>query len=225
MHLLKVPIYFRFAIVWAALISGCSVQQPPGSQLAAEPSEPPFSNSEPDRYQAIVVQSSPAGSVRFLIARDGEQWRIDAEYGGPNQTGSLHVDKKDYILDFAKKVYSEYTAGHGFDERPGMVEEISHGLLNSREVANYQLVGTEGELTRYKMTNSKGKEAIIIVDTVKRLPVKKEIYNTADGGSQLEMTITLEDLRLEPDAANFELPKDFKQVPISEMKKILSGGK
>jgi hypothetical protein len=213
------------AILSIALLASCSPSEQTSNQPAAEPSEPPFSNAEPESYQAIVVQSSPGGTVKFLIARDGDRWRIDSEYGLPSQTGSLHVDKKDFVLDFATRSYSEYTAGHGFDERPGMVEEISFGLLNSRETANYEMVATEGELTRYRMIDGKGKEAIITIDTSKDIPVKKEIYDLADGGRQLTMTVTLEDLRLEPDQANFDLPKDFKQVPIGDMKKILTGGK
>lgn len=225
MHLLKSLILYVFLISSAALFGSCAIQQPAALQNTAEPSEPPFENSEPERYQTIVVQASPGGIVRFLIARDGDRWRIDSDYGQPQQTGSLHVDKRDYVLHFATRSYSEYTAGHGFDERPGMVEEISHGLFNSREVGSYEVVGTQGELTQYKMSSSNGKEAVITVDTAKSLPVRKEIYRLTDGGHQSEVTVTLEDLKPDPDASNFEIPSDFKKVPIGEMKKILSGGK
>lgn len=224
MHLFRRSQLFLLTILSVALIGSCTGSQPEGNQNAADPTEPPFSNSEPERYQAIVVQASPSGSVKFLIARDGERWRIDSDLGLPGQTGSLHVDKKDYVLHFASRSYGEYTAGHGFDERPGMVEEISHGLLNSREVAKYEIIGTEGDLTRYKMTNDKGKEAVITIDTARGIPVRKEIYDLAEGGRKLEMTVTIEDYKTEPDPANFELPRDFKQVPIGEMKKILTGG-
>jgi hypothetical protein len=104
-----------------------------------------------------------------------------------------------------------------------MVQDISHGLFNSRDVATYEMIGTEGELTRYKMTDAKGNEAIITLDTARGVPVKKEIYTLADSGRSLKMTVIIEDFRLEADPASFELPKDFKRVPMGEMKKILTG--
>ncbi len=206
----------------AGLMISCSTPEPVADMPAAVPTEPPFANAEPEKYQTFVLQTSPSGTVRFLIARDGDRWRIDSDLGQPRQTGSLHTDQKDFVLDYATRSYGEYTAGHGFDERPNMVEEITHGLFNSREIAVYENLGTDGGFAQYKMTDGKGKESIITIDLAKGLPIRKEIFNIADGNRMLEMTVWLEDFTTEVDPANFEIGKDFKKVSMDEMKKILS---
>jgi hypothetical protein len=109
MHLLKRRLFLLIILLSIAQILSCNRSQPTGGDNAVPQSEPPFSNTEPESYQTILVQTSPEGTVRFLIARDGDKWRIDSEYGLSSQTGSLHLDKKDYVLDFATKSYGEYT--------------------------------------------------------------------------------------------------------------------
>lgn len=200
---------FLAAILTSA--AACGTAEPPPEKPAAVPTEPPFSNSEPERYQAVIVQTTGRDAVKFRIVRDGSRWRVDSAFGEPSQTASIHTDK-DYVISFAGKAYGEYTAGHGFDERPQMVQEISGGMLNSREAAVYERTGSEGGLTRYKVTDEKGGEFIVTFDESKGLPVKKE--------SQ-QMTVTLEEFSLEPDLSLFEIPKDLKKVPMDEMKKIL----
>ena len=200
-----------FLVAAAAFAAACSTTEPAPEKAAAEPTEPPFSNAEPERYQAVIVQTTGQELVKFRVVRDGNLWRIDSAYGEPGQTSSIHTDKE-YVISFAGKAYGEYTAGHGFDERPQMVQEISGGMLNSREAAVFEKIGSEGGLTRYRMTDDKGVEAVITFDEGKGLPIRKE--------SQ-KMTVTLEDLSLEPDVSLFEIPKDLRKVPMDEMKKIL----
>ncbi len=196
------------------------MQKPAPDKAMGELSEPPYMNDEPEKYQTYVLQATSGETVKFFAARDGDKWRIDSAYGTPTQTGSLHTDK-DYVLAFAQKSYGEYESAHGFDERPNMVQEITHGMLNARDKAVFETLSSAGGVTRYRAIDANGKEAVITFDETKKIPVKKEIFNTQGGVRKLEITISLEEFTTDVDAAHFEIPKGFKKVPRQEIKNIL----
>jgi hypothetical protein len=191
---------------------------PPPDAVRAEP---PFQNAEPEAYQAEVWQTNAKGTDKFYIARKGDKWRVDNGYGDPNQVTSLHNDK-DYVLSFATKTYAEYQSGHGYDDRSATVEAVTMGMINGREKAIYEKTGTEGGMTKYRVTGGPGKpvESIITIDDKVGLPVVKEIYKI-EGGRTLDMTVKLSGFKTEVEDTLFDIPKDFKKVPIEEMKKVL----
>ncbi len=214
-------IKFAFVILSAIFVAGCSPPESAIPQSSAQPTEPPFSNEEPGRYQTFIVQTMADEADKFFVARDGDKWRIDSAYGTPGQTATLHTDK-DYILAFIAKAYSEMETAHGFDERPNMVQEISHGLLNSREQASYEKIDSANSLTNYRYKDAKAKEVVLTFDEAKRVPVKKEIFGIVGGTRTLEKGITLEGFTTEVDPGHFKIPEDFKKVSAAEMKKILT---
>ncbi len=210
-----------FISLTVTLLTGCSSSGPAANLAGAEPTEPPFTNDEPEKYQTYIVQTTPKETVRFFVARDGDKWRVDSAYGTPNQTTSLHTDK-DFVLAYEAKAYSEYESTHGFNERPNMVQEISYGMLNSKEKAVYEEISSEAGMAKFRFIDAKGKESEVTFDKERGLPIKKEIFSVKDGAKTLEITISLEGLTTEVDPAHFEIPKEFKKVSAEEMKKILT---
>ena len=186
--------------------------------------EAPFPNKEPEKYQTEIWQTSARGTEKFFIARDGAKWRIDSAYGAADQVTTLHTDK-DYVLASASKIYAEYPTSHGFDEREGMVSEISLGMLNGIERAIFEKLGTESGITKYRMTADVGSnlETFIYFDEKAGLPVKKEIFKIDGNHRVLDRSVELSGFKTEVDAALFILPKDFQKASIEEMKKVLSG--
>lgn len=191
----------------------------------AQRTEPPYQNAEPETYQVEVWQTNAGVTDKFLISRKGDLWRIDSAYGDPSQTTALH-NVKDYVLSMSTKTYAEYQPGHGFDDRADTVNAITMGLINGRDNAVYETVGTADGQTKYKVTGAPGKpvESMVTVDGKIGLPVMKEIFKI-EGERTLDMTVKLTGFKTEVDAALFDLPKDFKKVPIEEMKKVLTAPK
>lgn len=188
--------------------------------------EPPFQNSEPEKYQTEVWQTSATGIEKFLIVRDGARWRIDSAYGSPEQVSSMHTDK-DYVASISSKSYAEYPVSHGFDERENMANEISFGLINSRKKAAYEKMGTENGITKYRIAPAPPKniETVIHFDEKLGRPVKKELFKNDGANRLLDRTIELSGFKNEVDQTLFAFPKDFKKVSVEDMKKLLTGTK
>ena len=228
MQLKKIAGFIIVVAVAAFIFQGCrkvdtgDIEKLTAADLAK--TEPPYNNKEPEKYQVEIWQTSPSGTEKFFIVRSGDKWRIDSAYGSPDQVSNIHTEK-DLVLSFASRSYAEFPTSHGYDEREGMVTEISLGLLNSKAKGVYEKTGTEGGITKYKVTSDadKGKESIMSFDETLGIPVKKEIYKGTGAERSLEMTVTLNGFKAEIDGAAFVMPKDFKKVSVEEIKKILSG--
>jgi len=48
-----------------------------------------------------------------------------------------------------------------------------------------------------------------------------EIFKTTPGTGPADITVQLVNFKLEPDETLLAIPKDFKEIPIQDMKKIL----
>ena len=230
MHLLNIAKFLLVVVLMSLIAQGCktvSTGEMSNTQLIeASKTEPPYSNKEPEKYQFEIWQTSPTVTEKFFAIRSGDKWRIDSAYGEANQVTSLHTDK-DYVIAFANKTYAVYSSSHGFDEREGMINEITRGMLNNRTKGIFEKQTTENGITKYKVTSDidKGKEAIISFDDKAGFPVKKEIYKIDGGNRTLELTVTLNDIKTEVDEKLLAIPAGFKQVEIDAMKKTLSGAK
>ncbi|CAN5473811.1 hypothetical protein BH10ACI3_BH10ACI3_27960 [soil metagenome] len=203
--------------------SGDTAPVPPAETAKTES---PFPNKDPEKYQVEIWQTSPTGTEKFLVARDGTKWRFDSAYGDPSQITTIRTDKE-IVISVANKVYAEYPPAHGYDERENTISEMTLKMLNSTGKGTFEKIGTEGTVTRYKVMSDddKGKESVISFDEKLGLPVKKEIYKGTGADRTLEMTVTLNGFTTEVDPAMFTVPKDVKKVSIDEMKKALSGTK
>ena len=227
MQLSNIAKYFIVTAACMVLFQACGSSKPANDSIVppedAVRTEPPFQNAEPENYQAEVWQVTPAGTDKYLMTRKGDKWRVDNAYGDPNQTTTLHTDK-DYVLSMATKTYAEYTTGHGYDDRASTVEGVTDGLWNRRDNAVYEKIGTENGKTKYRVTGAPGKpvESIITIDDALGLPMIKEVY-TPENGRTLGRTVKIAEYKTTVDDTAFSIPKDFKKVPIEEMRKGLVG--
>ena len=224
------PNRYGYLLLLLSLLVSClacgergSVSNSPAGQLTA----PPYNNAEPQKYQAEVWQTHGAVTDRYLVATDGAKWRVDSAYGDPAQVTTLHADR-DYVIAVGAKTYAEVPETHGYEtKRDEMVREISYGLLNSDRPASYQkLESTQGTVT-YKVSPDpkEGSESIVTIDQTIGLPVKKQIFSGSAGSGTPVITISITNLSMSVDPTLFDIPKDFKKVPIQDMKSVLTGQK
>jgi hypothetical protein len=183
--------------------------------------EPPYQNVEADTYEFLVEQSRASGIEKYHIARKGDKSRVDNAYGDPSQTSSLHTDK-DYVISASTKSYAEFESGHGYDDRAATVEAVTGGLIGGRSEAVYEKIGSENGMTRYRVTGIAGKptESIITVDEKLGFPVVKELYRL-EGGRALDVTYKISGYKTDVDDALFNFTKDYKKVPLEEIRKTL----
>lgn len=222
-NLPKILLILTFSVV---VFQGCGGNKPAdidsGPPADAQKAEPPYANAEPEKYQTEIVVTSGAVVENFMVVRNGGKWRVDTAFGEPKQVTTIRTDK-DYVLSIASKSFAEYQSGHGYEERAQMVEDITHGMINSRTNAVFEKLDTAGGVTKYRKWGEAGKNLVSIVsfDEKAGIPVKMEIFKTTPGTGPADITVQLVNFKLEPDETLLAIPKDFKEIPIQDMKKIL----
>jgi outer membrane lipoprotein-sorting protein len=223
---------------WPSLLR--KLRKPPAvvSTTSDQPlSIPPFSTSEPERYQATRVISeiekradgslAPAGTESFLIARDGQNRRQEYREREvvvvflENATGQF------VLLPNAKIYCLAPPLDEGIENSPNneLTNSSANRLLHQTPTAAlYQKLGSEAiegrATTKYRVTEGTGgtepeeSVTLIWVDDELGLPVKTEMTS----GSMI-VTIELKDIRREVDPQLFELPKDYKKVDFAALSK------
>jgi hypothetical protein len=195
---------------------------------------PPFETREPERYQAVRVESVSDGaetsSRETFVARDGERRREDYETAG-GRVSYLQRPDGVYVLLPGRKLYSELKPGEGAEAAPSasVPPDFSPEKLlgASRPEARYEKLGPDevnGRATqKYRVTlegrTGAGREVItesfVWVDEALGMPVKSEMTVTASGGAK--MMTELREIKETVDAGLFELPADYRKVDFREL--------
>ncbi|MEP6946858.1 MAG: hypothetical protein ABJA02_13135 [Acidobacteriota bacterium] len=227
MQLSNISKYFLVLTLSAATFSACGGVNSGNNSAApavasdAPKTEPPYQNAEPEAYEAQIAQIRASGTEKYFIARKGDKWRVDNAYGDPSQITTIHSDNN-YVLSPGTKTYAEFETGHGYDDRAVTVEAVTGGMINGRDSAIYEKTGSVNGMTTYRVTGIAGKptESIMTVDEKLGFPVTKELYRL-DGGRALDVTYMLTDYTTDVDDSLFNIPKDFKKVPLEDMRKTI----
>ena len=209
------------------------------SQESAVLTTPPYSTSEPERYQATRVLRSQAstpsttpsgenGTSTILIARDGAKRR--EEYVSPDNERVVYLETSAgrFVLLPGSKVYAalesdQNVSGGALTEPAGEPEVVSTDeLLNEVDHgAKYQSLGTEvvegRATTKYRVTTAKASgeanrqsETLIWIDEALGMPVRSE---TTDGSeSSVKVIMELKDITLKVDEHLFEIPRGYTKV-------------
>ena len=200
---------------------------------------PPFATKEPDRYQAIrtityTETTTDSGSVNEThtstvnISRDGVQRREEHETSESGSIVYLENSSGRFILLPNLKLYADADSeakGNGVNEHTAILEESSPDLLlhASPAASIYLRLGPENvsgrPTTKYRVSSSgatPGSETFIWVDESLGMPIKSE--STHRGSTITSKTsMELKDIRLEVDPALFLLPRDYREVVVSEL--------
>ena len=204
-------------------------------------STPPFPTKEPERYQATWVTSGTAGpgaasipglaaltNQQMPVARDGEKRRVETEVIPGIKIIYLQLANGRYALYPAKKLYAEIKmdgSDNPLNSTQGVPSDFTPDKLISGAPAGakYEKLGTEQingrTTTKYRVTTSgddgskSASETIVWADESLGMPIKTE-STSADGA---KFTWEMRDIKLEVDAALFELPKDYRKVEQSEL--------
>jgi hypothetical protein len=215
---------FLTGFIFVCCFSGCGYQETAESNGLTPPSaapEFPFSTSEPEIYQAEIVISANGVEQKIFVARSGPNRRVDYDFGGPNQRSILENDKK-YLISFRNKIYAEAGISNG-DQTA--TNPLADELLNVREFMDFERLGEENGLTKYRarVRDSDASEVIINIDEPLGLPVKQEFFSINGEERTLEYSVELKNIRREIDAGVFEIPQGFRQTSIEAFQKLTAG--
>jgi hypothetical protein len=198
-------IAFSIVIVNAA---GCSLFRSDPVALtptAVAPPETgiPFETKEPETYQADFVMIAGQSETRSHFARKAGRSRIDTFTGEKATRSMIQTDKLVY-LDHTTKQYSQPPVT-GPDTQPPFIADLATSLLNEKEPAKFEKLGTEGTLERYTVTvEGSASASTVVYDANIKMVVRHEF----DGGFAFEMR----NFTLEVDDAIFTVPSGYRKV-------------
>lgn len=217
--------FVKIFLIFALLIcSSCSIWQSaentnsPPHIIEQIKTGIPFENKEPDTFQTeIVVTNFLNGEKterRYFLARNGAQRLTVFNRGESSETSVLQAaDGKTFFINNEKKSYREKQIQ---PERSGneLDEFLTTGWLNQKTDAVYENLGTEDNLTKYRvrLADSNVSEILIFVDESLKLPVKQEFYSMISEQKTLLYSVELKNFSLQTEDKLFELPKNYQET-------------
>lgn len=182
-------------------------------------SEIPFLTKEPEVFQFEIVITANNQENKKFVARNGNNRRYDYDFSAKNQVSVVQTDKF-YTIFADKKIYTETVLTQSVSAQENWTSFLTNELLNEKTDAEFTKIGTENNLTQYRVNfgsaeNAKS-ETLIFVDENISLPIKQEFYSLENGQRILTMTIELRNFKAEAENDLFAVPKDFKKVSAQE---------
>ncbi len=216
---------FRLLIlVFLAFSAGCS-SRPSGNikplSDTADVSSPPFPTAEPENFQAEIVITAGDSTRTFFTARKGDRRRFDYDRGTSREVLYLSTDG-DYIVSPGLKAFARIgssTAARGFDEAN------TTELLNVKDYAHFQNLGTEGGLTKYsaKLNGSESTLVYLYIDSTIGFPVKQEFFSLAGGQEVLQYTMEVRNFSADVEDSTFDIPQGMRKISAADMDRLRAG--
>lgn len=190
--------------------------------------EIPFSSREPDVFQAEIVLTTFANGEKserkIFTARKAAKQRYDFE----NETSFLRTsENQSFLIDNNRRVFAEnQTNSNVSDEAADAVKDfLTTDWLNEKRGAAFEKIGTENDLTKYLVRFADApkadSEVLIFVDENLKIPIRQEFYAANGEQKILLFSMELRNFQSSADDNFFELPKDFRQVSLSDFQKSL----
>lgn len=212
----------------AANFSACSYWQSAdnsnslkNSELIAETSTNiPFSTREPENFQAEIVVSSFANNSKteqkYFIAKNGEKSLQKFYAGSENERSILRLSGNElFLINNKLKNYREISNEKSdvFSD-DSLIKNLTSKLLNEKASAEFEKLGTENKLSKYriKFEDAKNSEILIFVDEKINIPVKQEFYSVAGDKKTLTYAIEIKNFKPQAEENLFQLPKDYRQI-------------
>ena len=209
-------------IICCAMAAGCSWFGQGEKAASASPvieppkSDVPFETKEPDTFQADFVTSAGAVETRVHYAKKGTNWRADT-FDKERLSRSIVTTDKQVHIDHRSKTYAEAPSDGGPADRPAFVNDLTQTLLNQKEHAKFEKLGTDGPLERYRVTvEGSSTPFVIAYDPSIRMVTRQEPEASPPGGFVFEMR----GLTLEVSDDTFKLPSGYRKITWQEFLKL-----
>ena len=190
-------------------------------------SELPFSAGEPENYQAEIVSRIYSGDQEItrksFTARNGLRRLTVFNVGEKTEISSLNLGgDSSFSIYPARKIYSENTLqanspANSADNFP------TNEWLNAENRAAFENLGTENNLTKYRvrLNDSANSEILIYIDENLKIPVREEFYTVSGAQRTLTFSTEIKDFKPQADEKFFEVPKGYRLVSPQEFQEVL----
>ena len=188
--------------------------------VIAEPkAKQPFKTKEPDNFQCEIVETAGSSIRRTRLARIGNWRRIDYDLGGKQHRAVLRTDKE-YLLDIGRNTYAESPSLSGNTGAPPS-SELTHELLTIGSRAEFEEIGREGNIIRFrtKVEGFDASEIILLFDETIGLPIKQEFFSVNGDERSLEYTVEMLNFHAVADEGLFSLPTGARKITPDELYK------
>lgn len=213
--------FLFFATVTFAFLSaaGCRAGKPAETgdvPIGELKSNVPFSNREPEVYQAEMVVRTDAGERISFVAKNGSRRRTEFSRGNRGNIVLIETDRLRSLLP-ARKIFTELDL-----RASGATDDFGDFLttewLSDARFATFEKVGVEEGLTKYKVTVDGASEIenFVFVDDVNALLVRQEQYAVEDGVRKLFHSFELRGFRTDAEESLFQIPASFRRVSSEE---------
>ena len=183
----------------------------------------PFSNKEPDAFQAEIILTIEGSEEKTFIAKSGANRLFIFDFQTDSETSVLHLGaNQSFIIAPRRKIYAENQRENFEIKSRTLDESLVAEWLNQKKDATFERLGAENNLTKYRVNldESKNSEIIIYVDEKIGLPVRQEFYNVSGEQRNLTAAMELRNFSLQPDAKNFEVPTDYRKLTAKEFREM-----
>lgn len=169
----------------------------------------PFAIKEPLTYQAEVAASGDGVDKKWLVARDGERWRIDfLEAGEPSRT-RMRLDAV-YSIDHKSKVYTvAETSGE-------TVAGLTDRFFKGKEYRKFEKLESQNGVTRYRTQNKNGQgEIVMSIDDATGIMIREE-FLPPPGSQGSPFVYEIRNLKQSVDEGTLVLPAGYRKVTPAE---------
>jgi hypothetical protein len=193
---------------------------------------PPFQTKEPERYRATrtittVTADGRTNVTRSSMAKDGELNRLEMEIVSMKQI-FLDLPEGKLLLLPDEKVYADLNRrppGSSYEDESSperllhtdagnsSYQKLGAEMISGRRTEKYRVVVNGGNAP-----NVSSSETLIWIDEALGMPIRSET-KSSDGSSS---TMELSELALDVDKNLFQVPADYKKVPVAEIAKYLA---
>jgi hypothetical protein len=211
----RLPIALLFFAI--SLLSACGGTGSGNSQArptpAPTPADLPFTVREPERFRADFIITAGGVETRRTFYRDGDRWRL-VTYGAEGPSREVIHNGNDVLIDHERRVFSEAEAKTGFPQ--DFVQEATIRALREREYTDYEDLGLEGGLRRYRaaLRLTEGPSAVIFYDEELKMITRQEFFSAGSEGP--ELVFEMRDLSLDVSDEMFRIPDDYRKISEKE---------
>ncbi len=188
-------------------------------------SEIPFLTKEPDVFQTeIVVTTKDNFEDKTFITKNGANRFIAFDFQGKTEFALLQFGgSQSFLIAPSQKIYAENQPETAGAESETLNDLLTAGWSNQKADAKFERLGAENDFVKYlvNLDETKKSEIIITVDEKIGLPVRQEFYSLSNEQKTLTLTVELKNFSLQTEAKFFEVPKDYKKVPLKEFRETL----
>lgn len=223
------------AAISLIFFSACRLWQQKENEVSNTNSSPPseisvalpFSNKEPENYQAQIITRSFADDEqserKIFIARHGNKRLTVFNQGEKSEIALLNLDDgASFSIDNEKKIYTENKSSAAVSENE-LNDFLTTEWLNAKTSANFENLGTENNLTKFRVRlgQSDNSEILIYVDANLKIPVREEFYKVSGEQKTMTFSVEIKDFKSQTDENFFVLPKDYRKVSASEFQETI----